>query len=64
MSRVLDVIEIYMPCEPHWFCEILLVCFSILAIAGIAMFIRIVYLEYKKLYHKNKGRKGRNKRDD
>ncbi|MGF1740602.1 hypothetical protein L4C34_05905 [Vibrio profundum] len=54
-------IEIYMPCEPQWFCEILLVCFSIAAIVGIAMLIRIVYLEHKKLNYKNKGR---NKRGD
>ncbi|MCG9679072.1 hypothetical protein [Vibrio sp. Isolate24] len=42
-------IEIYMPCEPEWFCDGLLILFAFLFIVGLLGFVFIVYREYLKI---------------
>ncbi|MDA0118733.1 hypothetical protein OH455_11695 [Vibrio sp. T11.5] len=41
--------EIYMPCEPDWLCDSLLVFFALLFASGLLGFIYIVYKEYLKI---------------
>mgnify|MGYP000403505635 CR=1 FL=1 len=45
-------IEIYMPCNPVWFCETLEVLFAILFLVGALFFIRIVWKEHQRIYGK------------
>ncbi|SON48507.1 conserved protein of unknown function [Vibrio tapetis subsp. tapetis] len=54
-------IEIYLPCDPDWFCDGLLTVF--MAIFGVALTIFIVMLfrEYKKLYPRQKPNKNRSR---
>ncbi|AXN30321.1 hypothetical protein [Vibrio coralliilyticus] len=42
-------IEIYMPCEPEWVCDSLLLLFALLFVSGLIGFIYIVYREYVKI---------------
>ncbi|NOI58831.1 hypothetical protein [Vibrio coralliilyticus] len=42
-------IEIYMPCEPEWVCDSLLILFALLFVSGLIGFIYIVYREYVKI---------------
>ncbi|MDN3610141.1 hypothetical protein QWZ16_10555 [Vibrio ostreicida] len=42
-------IEIYMPCEPQWFCDALLAIFSGLFFLSILVFSILVYKEYRKI---------------
>ena len=42
-------IEIYMPCNPVWFCETLEVLFAILFLVGALFFIRIVWKEHQRI---------------
>ncbi|MGB1321569.1 MAG: hypothetical protein ACPG5L_11615 [Vibrio gallaecicus] len=47
-------IEIYMPCNPVWFCETLEVLFAVLFFVGALFFIRIVWKEHQRIYGKAK----------
>lgn len=47
-------IEIYMPCNPVWFCETLEVLFAVLFLVGALFFIRIVWREHQRIYGKTK----------
>ncbi len=42
-------IEIYMPCNPAWFCEALLWVFLFSGVLGALLFIRILIKEYRKI---------------
>ncbi|NOI27914.1 MULTISPECIES: hypothetical protein [Vibrio] len=53
-------IEIYMPCEPEWVCDSLLLLFALLFVSGLIGFIYIVYREYVKIQRASRVR-GRRK---
>ncbi|MGD8109420.1 hypothetical protein ACQEXU_06360 [Vibrio sp. TRT 21S02] len=51
--------EIYMPCEPAWICDSFLFLFAGLFILGLIGFIRILFLEYRKIQRAQRVRKRR-----
>ncbi len=50
-------IEIYLPCEPQWLCDFLLDLFALLFVAGVFMFIIILYREFQRSHTKHLTRK-------
>ena len=52
--------EIYMPCEPKWLCDTLLVLFALLFLIGLVGFIFIVRNEYLKIQRASRVKKRRN----
>jgi len=52
-------IEIYMPCEPEWVCDSLLLLFALLFVSGLIGFIYIVYREYVKIQRASRVRERR-----
>ncbi|NRF28222.1 hypothetical protein [Vibrio coralliilyticus] len=52
-------IEIYMPCEPEWVCDSLLILFALLFVSGLIGFIYIVYREYVKIQRASRVRERR-----
>ncbi|AIW18710.1 hypothetical protein F0267_17385 [Vibrio coralliilyticus] len=52
-------IEIYMPCEPEWVCDSLLLLFALLFVSGLLGFIYIVYREYVKIQRASRVRERR-----
>ncbi|AIU66963.1 hypothetical protein TW78_00265 [Vibrio coralliilyticus] len=52
-------IEIYMPCEPEWVCDSLLLLFALLFVSGLFGFIYIVYREYVKIQRASRVRERR-----
>lgn len=52
-------IEIYMPCEPEWVCDSLLLLFALLFVSGLVGFIYIVYREYVKIQRASRVRERR-----
>ncbi|MGY3687264.1 hypothetical protein ACXAAV_11375 [Vibrio coralliilyticus] len=52
-------IEIYMPCEPEWVCDSLLLLFALLFVSGLIGFIYIVYREYVKIQRASRVREHR-----
>lgn len=51
--------EIYMPCQPEWFCTSFLWLFSVLLLIGLAGFIRILYKEHQKILRASRVRRRR-----
>lgn len=41
--------EIYMPCEPKWVCDGLLMLFALLGLLGLGLFVYILFKEYQKI---------------
>ncbi|RSD29504.1 hypothetical protein [Vibrio pectenicida] len=52
-------IEIYLPCDPEWFCDALLVLFAALFLMGLIGFAFIVRNEYLKIQRSSQVRKRR-----
>ncbi len=50
-------IEIYLPCDPDWFCDGLLNVFIILFIIGVILFVVLILREYRNLYFRKKNTK-------
>ncbi len=51
--------ELYMPCQPAWFCTSFSWLFAGLLLIGLVAFIRILYLEYRKLHRAKQVRRRR-----
>ncbi|MFM2589825.1 hypothetical protein [Vibrio sp. TBV020] len=51
--------EIYMPCEPDWICDSLLVLFAALLVLGLLGFSYILYKEYRRLHRITKRKQRR-----
>ncbi|WP_198599374.1 hypothetical protein [Vibrio sp. 10N.261.55.A7] len=54
-------IEIYMPCNPDWFCNGLLWVFLLLGVVGALLFVKIVINEYRKIQSRDKQNKNKRK---
>lgn len=52
-------IEIYLPCDPEWFCDTLLALFAALFLMGLIGFAFIVRNEYLKIQRASRVRKRR-----
>ncbi len=51
--------EIYMPCQPEWFCTSFLWLFAGLLLIGLAAFVRILIAEYRNIHRAAKVKRRR-----